>query len=78
MTHVYIAVFFSLIMAGCATIQEVRRLDNSTEYSVSCWYFDWSMCFAKANELCPGGYNFLSQEMRSNGKEMRFACPDAK
>lgn len=78
MAHVYSAVFLSLILAGCATVQDVRRGDGSTEYSISCWYFDWSMCYAKANELCPGGYKFLSQEMQPNGKEMRSACPDVK
>jgi len=78
MTRVYIAVFLLLMMAGCATTQEVRRLASSTEYSVSCWYFDWSICYSKANELCPGGHNFVSLEAPSGGKEMRFACPDAK
>lgn len=78
MAHVYRAMFLLLILTGCATVQNVRQDGGSTEFSISCWYFDWSMCYAKANELCPVGYEFLSQEIKKNGKEMRFACPDAK
>jgi hypothetical protein len=78
MTHVHIAAFFLLMVAGCATTQEVRRLNGTTEFSISCWYFDWNMCYAKANELCRGRQKFLSQHEGINGKELRIACHDGR
>jgi hypothetical protein len=66
-----------LIVAGSATSQEIRRLDRSTEYSISCWYFGWYICYNKANELCPERYKVLSENEGFNGRELRIACPDS-
>jgi hypothetical protein len=78
MTRVHITLFLILSVAGCATSQVVQRADRGTEYVISCWYFDWYMCYGKANKLCPDGYKLLTQNEQFNGKEIRISCPDAK
>ena len=65
----------SLMVAGCATSQEIRRVDRSTEYSISCWHFGWYICYNKANELCGDRFKVLSENDGFNGRELRIACP---
>ena len=72
-----IAVFLALTIAGCASSHQVQRVEQGTEYSVSCWLFGWHICYAKADELCRGEQKFLAQTEDANGKEMRIVCPDA-
>jgi len=67
-----------LSVAGCATSHTVGRLDRSTEYSISCSYFGWYICYNKAEEICPGRYKVLSENETFNGRELRMACPDAR
>jgi hypothetical protein len=78
MTHAHMAPLLFLILAGCATTQEIRRLDRATEYSISCGYFGWYICYSKADELCPERYKVLSESEGINGRQLRMACPDAK
>ena len=74
----FYAVFLLLMVAACAASKEVRQRDRSTEYSISCWYFGWYVCYEKANQLCPGRYKVLSETEGFNARELRIACPDAK
>lgn len=78
MARTHFAVFLLLAAAGCATSQEIRRPDGSTEYLISCGYFGWYICYDKANELCPGRYKTLSESAGFDRKELRIACPDAR
>ena len=70
------AVLLLLVVAGCATSQRIGRLDRSTEYSISCSYFGWYICYNKAGELCPGRFKVLSESETSSGRVLRMACPD--
>lgn len=73
--HIGIAALFALVM-GCTTTQEIRRPDGSKEYLVACGAASgWNVCYDKANQLCPQGYNTLSEDPGFNRKEMRIACP---
>jgi len=68
-----------LVLAGCTTTQEIKRPDGSTEYLVACGAsLGWNICYKKANEICPTGYNTLSQDAGFNRKELRISCPAAK
>jgi hypothetical protein len=68
-----------LALAGCTTTQEIKRPDGSTEYLVACGAsLGWNICYKKANEICPTGYNTLSQDAGFNRKELRISCPAAK
>jgi hypothetical protein len=78
MTCTRIAAFLLFLVAGCATSQQVQRLDRSTEYSISCWYFGWYICYNKAAQLCPDRYKVLSENEGFSGRELRIACADAK
>ena len=66
------------VVAGCATSQHIGRLDRSTEYSISCSYFGWYICYNKAEEICPGRYKVLSESETYSGRQLRVACPDAQ
>jgi len=68
-----------LALAGCTTTQEIRRPDGSVEYLVACGAsLGWNICYEKANEICPSGYNTLSEDSGFNRKELRISCPAAK
>jgi len=69
--------FLSLIVAGCATSQEARRVDRSAEYTISCWHFGWYICYNKATELCGDRFKVLSENDGLNGRVLRIACPVA-
>lgn len=63
-------------LAGCTTVQRIDRPGGATEYLVACGASTgWNICYKKANELCPSGYNTLSEKSGFNRKEMRIACP---
>ena len=72
------AALLLLTVAGCASSQTVGRLDQGTEYSISCWYFGWYICYNKAEEICPGRYKVLSENETFTGRQLRMACPDAQ
>lgn len=66
-------------IGGCTTYQEIRRPDGSIEYLVACGAsLGWNICYEKANQLCPSGYNTLSEDAGFNRKELRISCPAAK
>lgn len=66
-------------VGGCTTVQQIKRPSGVTEYLVACGASTgWNICYKKANELCPSGYNTLSEKAGFNRKEMRIACPAAK
>jgi len=66
-------------LAGCTTTQEIRRPDGSSEYLIACGAsLGWNMCYEKANEVCPMGYQTLSEDAGFNRKELRISCPGAR
>jgi hypothetical protein len=52
-----------VLLAGCATATPIRNGTNQAEYFLECngLAVPWSKCFAKANEVCPRGYEILEQ-----------------
>jgi hypothetical protein len=68
----------ALLLSACTTTQEIRRPDGSSEYLIACGAaLGWNICYDKANEVCPSGYNTLSQDGGFNRKELRISCPVA-
>jgi hypothetical protein len=68
-----------LSVVGCTTTQEIKRPDGSVEYLVACGAsLGWNICYEKANQICPTGYNTLSEDAGFNRKELRISCPAAK
>lgn len=68
----------ALALAGCTTTQEIRRPDGSIEYLIACGAsLGWNICYKKANEICPTGYNTLAEDAGFNRKELRISCPTA-
>jgi len=69
----------SFAISACATSQEIKRPDGSAEYLVACGASTgWHICYQQANELCPSGYNTLSEDAGFNRKKLRIACPTAR
>ena len=67
-----------LLIAGCTAVQEIRRPGGGVEYLVACGASSgWNICYNRANELCPAGYETLSEQAGFNRREMRIACPAA-
>ena len=58
----FIVVLTTLI--GCATVTPINRgAGQPAEYLVECNgdVAPWSKCFAKANQVCPRGYDVIEQ-----------------
>jgi len=65
------------VLAGCTTTQEIKRPDGVTEYLIACGASTgWNICYNHANELCPSGYETLTEDWGFNRKEMRISCPN--
>jgi len=70
---------FSALLAGCTTVQEIKRPNGDVEYLIACGASTgWNVCYDKANQVCPGGYITLSENAGFNRKELRILCPAAK
>lgn len=65
----------AILLPGCSTSQEIKRPDGSSEFNIACGASTgWDVCYSKANEVCPGGYQDLSKEGGFNRKELRILC----
>lgn len=65
----------TLLLAACSTSQEIKRPDGSSEYDIQCGAATgWDICYSKANEVCPGGYQDLSKDGGFNRKELHILC----
>lgn len=65
-----------LLLTGCTTDQVIRRPDGSRDYVIACGAsLGWNICHRRANELCPTGYNTVSQDAGFNRKELTISCP---
>ncbi len=63
------------LLAACASSQEIKRPDGSSEYDIQCGASTgWDICYSKANEVCPSGYQDLSKDGGFNRKELRILC----
>lgn len=70
------ASMLALLLAGCTTDQVIRRPDGSRDYVIACGAgLGWNICHRRANELCPTGYNTVTQDAGFNRKELTIACP---
>ncbi|MGM8755992.1 hypothetical protein ACS6JK_19120 [Enterobacter chuandaensis] len=66
---------FAVMLVGCSTSQEIKRSDGSSEYDIQCGASTgWDVCYAKANEVCPNGYQDLSKDGGFNRKDLRILC----
>lgn len=57
-------VIVCLLLTGCATATPINRgAGQQSEYFLECngAAVPWSKCYAKANQVCPGGYDTLEQ-----------------
>ncbi|MEA3640220.1 MAG: hypothetical protein VBE63_09785 [Lamprobacter sp.] len=70
---IFIAIFATA--AGCSSAQEISRPDGKKEYLVACGASTgWDICYRRANEICPQGYETITEKPGFNRKEMRIAC----
>lgn len=72
---VSLAVLAALAAGGCTTLKP----GETVHYLVACGGGRTgvpNICYAKAEQLCPGGYRILSQDFGSAGdpQSMRIAC----
>lgn len=65
-----------LLLTACTTAEEIRRPDGRTEYLIACGAgLGWNVCYNRANEVCPEGYETLAEDAGFNRKELRIVCP---
>jgi len=55
---VAIAVGALALLAGCVSVSEVKGPDGKPALAVKC--ADATVCYQKAGELCPNGYDFVN------------------
>lgn len=67
-----------LLLAGCTTTEVVNRPNGQHEIIIACGAASgWNICYSKANEVCPTGYETLQQSGGFNRKELWIKCPSA-
>lgn len=76
-TMARLAFAIALLLIGCTTDQVIPHPDGTRDYVIACGAgLGWNICHRRANELCPTGYNTLTQEAGFNRKELTISCPD--
>lgn len=73
MQRVFLASALALLAAGCATVDPERPPGAS--YAINCPATYLQYCFAKADELCPRGYDVVSMR-RGNDPIAIAIAPD--
>ncbi len=64
-----------LFLSACTTTQEIRRPDGRVEMLIACGASTgWGICYDKANEMCPAGYDTLKEDAGFNRKELSIQC----
>ena len=62
-------------LSACTDVQEIRRPGGVREYLILCGAATgFNVCYRRANELCPGGYENISEKGGFNRKELRVRC----
>ena len=70
------AILTLALIAGCTTLQEIKRPNGDVEYLIACGAgLGWNICYDRANQVCPTGYTTLSEHAGFNRKELRILCP---
>jgi hypothetical protein len=65
-----------LLATACTTTQVIQRPGGRVEYLIACGAgTGWNICYSRANEVCPTGYETLAESGGINRKELRIACP---
>jgi hypothetical protein len=66
-------------LTACTTEQVINRPGGRTEFAIACGASTgWNICYQRVNELCPQGYDTVSEDGGFNRKEMRIACAGPK
>lgn len=73
MPRIVLAAAAAALVGGCATINP--ETPPGASYAINCPSAQLEYCFAKAKELCPGGYNVM-EVRRSNDPLMMALTPD--
>lgn len=64
----------ALAAGACTQTQEIKRA-GKTEFLISCGAATgFGVCYDRANEVCPAGYETVSEKAGFNRKELRVAC----
>ena len=64
------------LLAGC-NMKNAKPGDGRHWMEISCSGFaDWTKCYEKARQLCPGGYDVANQEesLIAQKRVMQIAC----
>jgi hypothetical protein len=76
MLKLAIGIFLAIFIFGCTTTQEIRRPDGKKEFLIACGAsLGWNICYEKANQICPNGYETIKEDAGFNRKELRILCP---
>jgi len=75
---IIVAAVLSVALSACTTTEQIRRPDGRVEYLIACGASSgWNICYDRANEVCPNGYETLAQTSGFNRKELMIYCPPA-
>ncbi|RJT26047.1 hypothetical protein [Buttiauxella izardii] len=68
-------VLLPFLLVACTTTTEINRGNGKKQFLIACGASTpWSICYDKANEVCPSGYNDVSKSGGFNRKELTVEC----
>lgn len=67
-------------ICGCANTKELRKSDGSIIYTTSCrfGFMDFNTCFEEANQVCPKGWDIISQIENEKNRLITYSCKKSK
>jgi hypothetical protein len=57
----YLFLMLLVVLAGCASVKQVKAPDGEVAYLVQCGKAATSACTSKANDVCPHGYDLIDR-----------------
>jgi hypothetical protein len=73
MHRIVLATAVAALLGACAQVNP--ETPPGASYAINCPTMQLEHCFAKAKELCPGGYEVI-QVRRANDPLMQLVAPD--
>jgi hypothetical protein len=64
-----------LLLGGCTTLTPIHYTDGKPAMLIECGSaVAWSVCYTRANDACPSGYEALRENVDWSSKSLTVRC----
>jgi len=70
----YSLLFGALALSACTTAGYQTNADGSRDEIINCGAWGYSMCYSRADDLCPFGYEKRGERFANSMREVVVRC----